>query len=275
MFRNCVASVRIMSRRLATIVVLGASTLAADAAEFPTGYTDTPLIPGSRWRVHDDARPRPPVTTPAATAGAPPSDATVLFDGRSLAAWRTDKGEPARWKVEDGYVEVVPGSGDVVTTEQFGDSQLHIEFRTPFPPIRKSQGRGNSGVFLYGLYEVQILDSYDNVTYADGQASAIFGQSPPLVNASRPPGEWQSYDIVFTGPRFKGGQLETPGYVTVFHNGVITQHYTQILGASAHRATPPMVLHGPRGPIKLQDHGDPIRFRNIWIRPLRPSAAVQ
>jgi hypothetical protein len=259
-----------VSSALALLLLVGANAVGADSAEFPTGYTDTPLIPGSRWRVHDDTRPRPPVVTPG-TAGAPPSDAVVLFDGRSLSSWSTDKGEPAKWKVENGYVEVVPGSGDLVTRQPFGDGQLHIEFRTPSPPVRSSQGRSNSGVFLYGLYEVQVLDSYENVTYADGQASAIYGQSPPLVNASRPPGEWQTYDIVFTGPRFRNGEVETPGYVTVFHNGVITQHQTKILGASAHRATPPVVVHAAEGPIKLQDHGDPIRFRNIWIRPLRPA----
>jgi hypothetical protein len=197
----------------------------------------------------------------------------ILFDGKSLAAWRKEDGGAPGWKVENGYMEVVRGSGDVFTKEQFGDSQLHIEFRTPSPPKGESQGRGNSGVFLFGVYEVQVLDSYENVTYADGQASAVYGQSPPLVNASRPPGQWQTYDIIYTGPRFKDGKIESPGYVTVLHNGVVTQNHTRILGATMHRALPQLVVHDPTGPLKLQDHGDPVQFRNIWIRPLQPASA--
>ena len=174
-----------------------ATSWAAEPEKFPKGYTDTPLLPDSRWRVHDLERPHPPVVVPAPSspeglAGKPPSDAVILFDGKSLAAWRKDDGGAPGWKVEDGYMEVVGGSGDIVTKEQFGDSQLHVEFRTPSPPKGESQGRSNSGVFLFGIYEVQVLDSYENVTYADGQASAIYGQSPPLVNASRPPGQWQT-----------------------------------------------------------------------------------
>jgi hypothetical protein len=262
-----------MKSRIAIIAASFAAALSAHAQQAPTGYTDTPTIPGSKWRVHDDARPRPPVITSgscgSATApGSPPSDAVVLFDGTSLAAWRTETGAPAKWKVQDGYMEVVGGSGDIVTKEDFGDSQLHVEFRTPSPPKGNSQERGNSGVFLFGIYEVQVLDSFNNPTYADGQASAIYGQSPPLVNASRPPGEWQIYDIVYTGPRFNDGKVAVPGFVTVFHNGVITQNHTQILGATKHRVLPMLIVHGPKGPIKLQDHGNPVRFRNIWIRPL-------
>jgi len=266
-----------MKFQLATITAAIATVLCAQVQaqpqKAPTGYTDTPSIPGSKWRVHDDARPRPPVITPGTPStekvpGKPPSDAVVLFDGTSLAAWRTEKGAPAAWKVHNGYMEVVGGSGDIVTKEEFGDSQLHVEFRTPTPPKGNSQERGNSGVFLFGIYEVQVLDSYDNPTYADGQASAIYGQAPPLVNASRPPGEWQVYDIVYTGPRFREGKVEVPGFVTVLHNGVITQNHTEILGATKHRVLPMLVVHGPKGPIKLQDHGNPVRFRNIWIRPL-------
>ncbi|MGO9934930.1 MAG: DUF1080 domain-containing protein [Steroidobacteraceae bacterium] len=262
-----------MTLRLATITAAIAATLSAQAQQAPTGYTDTPTIPGGKWRVHDAERPRPPVIAPGTcstekAAGTPPSDAVVLFDGTSLAAWRTESGAPAIWKVHDGYMEVLGGSGDIVTKDEFGDSQLHVEFRAPAPPTGNSQERGNSGVFLFGIYEVQVLDSYDNFTYADGQASAIYGQSPPLVNASRPPGEWQTYDIVYTAPRFKDGKVDVPGYVTVFHNGVITQNHTAILGATKHRVLPTLVVHGPKGPIKLQDHGNPVRFRNIWIRPL-------
>jgi hypothetical protein len=262
-----------MKLQFAIIIVAIAAAFSAQAQKAPTGYTDTPTIPGSRWRVHDAERPRPPVITPGAfgtarAPGKPPSDAVVLFDGTSLAAWRTEKGAPAPWKVHDGYMEVVGGSGDIATKDEFGDSQLHLEFRAPTPPKGASQERGNSGVFLFGIYEVQVLDSYNNPTYADGQASAIYGQSPPLVNASRPPGEWQVYDIVYTGPRFKDGNVEVPGYVTVFHNGVVTQNHTEILGATKHRVLPTLVVHGSKGPIKLQDHGNPVRFRNIWIRPL-------
>jgi hypothetical protein len=168
-------------------------------------------------------------------------------------------------------MEVVAGSGDIVTRQKFGDYQLHVEFREPVPPSGNSQERGNSGVFLAGLYEVQVLDSYHNLTYADGQASAIYGQSPPLVNASRPPGEWQTYDIVFVSPRFANGKLSTPGSVTVFHNGLITQNHTQLLGGTVHRALPTWVPHEVEMPVRLQDHGKPVRFRNIWVRPLSGS----
>jgi hypothetical protein len=192
----------------------------------------------------------------------------VLFDGKSLAAWKSNKGEAAGWKVENGYLEVVAKAGDIITREEFGDSQLHVEWRAPAPPSGNSQGRGNSGIFLLGLYEIQVLDCFDNLTYADGQAGAVYGQSPPLVNSCRPPGEWQTYDIVYTVPRFKDGKIDVPGYVTVFHNGVITQNHTQLLGATMHRVVPKLVVHGTKGPIELQDHGNPVRYRNIWIRPL-------
>jgi pimeloyl-ACP methyl ester carboxylesterase len=245
----------------------------SQAEDFPTGYSDGPRLPGSQWRVHDEKRPRPAIVTPATAEGKPPSDAVVLFDGTGLKDWVSAKdGSAAKWKVEDGVMQVVAGTGDIVTKESFGDSQLHIEFATPALPINRSQWRGNSGVFLYGLYEVQILDGYQNLTYADGEASAIFGQSPPLANASRPPGEWQSFDIVYTGPRFKEGKVTTPGYVTVFHNGVVTQNHTQILGTTVFHDLPATVVHGPKGPIKLQDHTYPLRFRNIWIRPLQPTS---
>jgi len=248
-----------------------AGAAGAEEESSPTGYTDTPLLPGSNWRVHDDKRPRPVVVQPGSEPGKPPSDAVILFDGSSLAAWQTEKGSAPGWKVEHGYMEVVGGSGDLVTKQKFGDSQLHVEFRTPSPPTGHSQMRGNSGVFLSGLYEIQILDSYDNLTYADGQASAVYGQSPPLVNASRPPGQWQVYDIVYTSPRFAHGKVDSPGYVTVFHNGVVTQDHAQLLGATVHHALPRLVVHDVAGPVKLQDHGMPVRFRNIWIRPLTSS----
>jgi hypothetical protein len=268
-----------MKRSLVFLLFVSTTVLAAGTEEFPTGYSDAPFLPGSQWRVHDDARPRPFIITPgtfstADQPGKPPSDAVVLFDGTNLNAWRSAKdGGPAKWRVANGFMEVAGGTGDIVTEDSFGDSQLHVEFATPAPPINHSQGRGNSGVFLFGLYEVQILDSFQNLTYADGQASAIFGQSPPLVNASRPPGQWQSYDIIYTGPRFKDGKIAVPGYVTVLHNGVVTQNHTEILGTTGFHSLPAVVVHDPTGPIKLQDHSYPVRFRNIWIRPLQPQPA--
>lgn len=251
------------------VLILAGADVRAEKEEWPTGFTDTPLLPGSPWRVHDDARPRPRVVTPGDQPGKPPSDATVLFDGSNLDAWQSAKGGPAGWKIENGYMEVLAGSGDIATKRKFGDYQLHVEFSEPSPPAGKSQGRGNSGVFLAGLYEVQVLDSYDNITYADGEASAIYGQTPPLVNASRPPGQWQSYDIVFESPRFADGKVTSPGYVTVLHNGVVTQNHTALLGPSVHHALPTWKPHGPEMPLLLQDHRMPVRFRNIWIRPLR------
>jgi hypothetical protein len=166
-------------------------------------------------------------------------------------------------------MEVVAGTGDIATARGFGDVQLHIEWATPTPPHGESQERGNSGVFLMGRYEVQVLDSYNNKTYPDGQASALYGQYPPLVNASRPPGEWQSYDIVFRRPRFDAqGKLLKPARVTVFHNGVLVQDDVELTGPTAHQRRPPYEAHPERLPIKLQDHGNPIRFRNIWLREL-------
>ncbi|MBS0421666.1 MAG: DUF1080 domain-containing protein [Proteobacteria bacterium] len=258
----------------AVALAVGVAQLAAGAEEpAPTGYTDTPLLPGSRWRVHDGDRPHPQVVAPGTFSsdeqpGKPPSDAIVLFDGKTLDAWQTEKGGPARWKVENGYMEVLAGSGDIFTKKKFSDYQLHVEFREPAPAAGHSQERGNSGVFLAGLYEVQVLDGYDNITYADGQVSALYGQAPPLVNAARPPGHWQTYDIIFTTPRFTGGKLSKPGYVTVLLNGVLTQNHKELLGPTVHHALPTWVAHDPDMPVKLQDHSMPVRFRNIWIRPL-------
>jgi hypothetical protein len=202
----------------------------------------------------------------------PPSDAIVLFDGESLEHWRsvdTSRG-PARWKVAGGYVEVVRGSGAIETKRGFGDVQLHVEWSAPNPPTGTGQNRGNSGVFFMGMYEVQVLDSYQNVTYPDGQAAAVYGQYPPLVNASRPPGEWQSYDIVFRAPRFDAsGRVTAPARVTVLHNGVLVQDNVALIGPTANRARPPYTAHPDRLPISLQDHGDPVRYRNIWVRELR------
>ena len=259
---------------VALALAVGVAQLASGAEEpAPTGYTDTPLLPGSRWHVHDGNRPHPQIVTPGTFSsdeqpGKPPADAIVLFDGKTLDAWQTEKGGPARWKVQNGYMEVLAGSGDIFTKKKFSDYQLHVEFREPTPAEGHSQERGNSGVFLAGLYEVQVLDGYDNITYADGQVSALYGQAPPLVNAARPPGHWQTYDIIFTTPRFTGGKLSKSGYVTVLLNGVLTQDHKELLGPTVHHALPTWVAHDPDMPVKLQDHSMPVRFRNIWIRPL-------
>lgn len=251
------------------LVLMWLAAVAYAVQQASPGYDDTPYLPGSRWRVHDSTRPHPPVVTPGERPGAPPSDATVLFDGSGLDAWQAagSDGEPARWRLVDGAIEV-NGTGSIETRELFADVQLHIEWRTPVPPEGESQGRGNSGVFLMGRYEVQVLDSYENVTYADGQAAALYGQRPPDVNASRAPGKWQSYDIVFLAPRFEDGRLVEPARVTVLHNGVLVHHDRAFLGPTRHRALPEYAPHPPQGPIQLQDHGNPVRFRNVWVRRL-------
>ena len=222
-------------------------------------------------------QPVPPVVTPGRTDAAPPSDAIVLFDGKDLSQWvGTDDKKPARWKVEGGVLTVVKAAGDIETKRTFGSYQLHIEWREPPGVTGKGQSRGNSGVFLAstgpnaGGYELQILDSYNNATYVNGQAGAIYKQSAPLANAMRPPGEWQTYDVVWTAPAFNAdGSLKSPARVTAFHNGVLVQNNFAVLGETA-PPVPAYKAHGP-APIKLQAHGDPsppISFRNIWVREL-------
>jgi hypothetical protein len=243
------------------------------------GYTDTPPIPGTEWRVHDANRPRPTVVVPGETFShlAPaPSDATVLFNGQDLAQWSDPKGEAAQWKIGEGYFEAVKGTGMVRTKGKFADFQLHLEFATPSDVSGDSQNRGNSGVMINGMYEVQILDSYENPTYADGQAGALYGQQPPLVNASKPPGQWQTYDIVFESPRWnESGELVKKAAVTVFHNGVVLHHRqeyfgrTDGIGGVPHKSLGTYGKpHDPAVFIELQDHNNPIRFRNIWVREL-------
>jgi hypothetical protein len=221
-----------------------------------------------KWEVHDPSRPVPAVVTPGEN-GQPPSDAVVLFDGKDASKWTGEKGAPFGWKVENGYMEVKPDTGSISTKDSFGDCQLHVEFSTPVPATGESQHRGNSGVFPMGFYEIQVLDSYQNKTYADGQASALYGQYPPLVNASRPPGQWQTYDIVFHGPRFAAdGKLLRPARVTVLHNGVLTQDNVELTGPTAHRERPAYKPHPAKLPLSLQNHGNPVRYRNVWIREL-------
>jgi Domain of Unknown Function (DUF1080) len=237
---------------------------AAYAQDHTLGYDNTPFLPGGKWRVHDVSRPRPPIVTPGADSGKPPSDAIVLFDGADFSHWA---GQP-KWKLENGYMEVVDGAGSMNTKEKFGDIQLHVEWASPAVVKGTSQDRGNSGILLMGRYEVQVLDSYDNLTYADGQAAALYGQYPPLVNASRKPGEWQTYDIFFEAPRFDGDKLAKPAFVTVVHNGVLVQNHRQLLGDTPHARLGTYKPHPAELPLQLQNHHEPVRYRSLWVRRL-------
>ncbi|MCL5281703.1 MAG: DUF1080 domain-containing protein [Planctomycetes bacterium] len=240
-------------------------------------YVDTP---SGRWMVHDENRPAPPVITPGTFSstrrvGQAPSDAIVLFDGTegSMKNWTDTKGQPSKWVVGEGYMESVKGAGYIQTKESFGSCQLHVEFATPEKVQGTSQGRGNSGVFLQGEFEIQVLDSYENKTYPDGQCSALYGRSVPLVNACRKPGEWQSYDIVFHRAHFgKDGKIVTKPTFTVLQNGVLVQDHVTLEGGTqwnGPHAISPFRAIPDKGPIQLQDHGNPVRYRNIWIRPLQ------
>jgi hypothetical protein len=281
---------RILSERIVVVaawLALGGFVLFANQAPSPQagqpaplpprtaaddGFTDTPMLPRLPWQVHDPKRPHPRVVTPGATVGVAPSDARVLFAGRDLSHWvhHDSKGrllEP-KWVVRNGHFETGAGTGDLHTRESFGDVQLHVEWASPSVIDGHAQARGNSGIFLMGLYEIQVLDSYDNRTYADGQAGAMYGQWPPLVNASRKSGEWQTYDIVFEAPRFEGGKLVKPAFQTVFWNGVVIHNRKEVMGATVWRAVPRYTPHAAELPLMLQDHGNPVRYRNIWVRRL-------
>lgn len=214
--------------------------------------------------------PQPRVITPGENPHNPPSDAIILFDGKNLSGWTAPDGSTPAWTVKDGAVTVTPGGKDIVSKQQFGDMQLHIEWRTPaeVDPSKVSQGRGNSGIFLQDRYEVQVLDNYNNKTYANGQAGSIYKQHIPLVNACKKPGEWQTYDIIFMAPRFnKEGRMIDPARVTVIHNGILVQNNVALWGPTEYMGLPVYKEHG-KGPIKLQDHGNPVSFRNIWVREL-------
>ncbi|MBK9138591.1 MAG: DUF1080 domain-containing protein [Verrucomicrobia bacterium] len=248
-------------------------TLAGTALFAATALADD--LDPRNWIGHDRTRPLPPVVDPGFTstqdkAGKAPSDAIVLFDGSDLSHWVAMNGEPTKWIVKDGAMECVPGSGYIRTLRCFGDAQVHVEFAAPAKPEGNSQGRGNSG-FFFGLtrYEIQILDSYDNPTYADGSCASIYNQYPPLVNASRPPGQWQSYDIIWTAPRFEpDGRSRSPARVTLFHNGVLVQNNVELMGDTGWVTRGPYRAHPEKLPISIQDHGNPVRFRNIWVREL-------
>lgn len=240
-----------------------------DMSEDRPGHSDTPDLPHVDYGVHDPARPHPPKVDPGDfVSTSPPDDATVLFDGSDLSAWVGEDGGTPSWKLENEAMEVVSDTGDIRTSDSFGDCQLHLEWASPAEPEGESQGRGNSGVFLMDRYEIQVLDNYDNPTYADGYAAAIYGQEPPLVNACRPPGKWQSYDIVWRAPRFENGDLSRPARVTLLHNGVLVQDATTLIGPTTHGDVLDYEPHPSTAPVRLQDHHDPVRFRNIWIRSL-------
>jgi hypothetical protein len=243
----------------------GALLAGPAAAASGTAHHD-PLVPPAHWPVHCTNRPQPAVVRPAdECARTAPSDAVVLFDGTDLKQWRReawpddeDKSAEPRWKIENGYMEIVPRSGSLFTRQAFGDCQIHIEWATPAQVQGSGQGRGNSGVFLAGHPEIQVLDSHRNATYADGSAAALYGMAPPLVNASRPPGEWQSYDIIYVAPRFnERREVAQPARYTVFHNGILVHHAVAVSGNTVECV------------LGLQDHLNPVRYRNIWVRPLR------
>ncbi len=229
--------------------------------------------PAAGWPQHSLERPKPPVQrAPEQSLPVPaPAGAIVLFSGKDLSWWEKWDGTPAAWRVADGIMEVTKGAGGIQTRVGFGDVRLHIEWASPKPAVGAGQDRGNSGVFFMGLYEVQVLDSYGSDTYADGQAAALYGQFPPRVNVSRAPGEWQSYDIDFRRPRFDStGVLLSPARVSVRHNGVLVHDDVALLGPTTNRRRDPYKAHADRLPISLQDHGHPVRFRNIWAQPLAP-----
>jgi hypothetical protein len=238
------------------LIALGTVTVCAVLAAPHRGLAQE-YLSGMKWN-------EPPVVTPGKTNADPPSDAIILFDGKDLSAW--ENGE--NWTVKNGVATV--GKGDIKTKQSFGDCQLHIEWSAPKPPKGHSQERGNSGVFLQDRYELQVLDSYKDKTYFDGQASAIYKQRPPMVNAMRPPGEWNTYDVVWNGPQFNDdGSLKSPAFITVLHNGVLTQNHFALEGATPFTQVPHYETHG-KLPIHLQDHGNPVRYRNIWVREIKP-----
>ena len=253
------------SPRLVSLALLSLVTAAAYADVDPN------------WLGHDRNRPAPAVVDPGYPSsqdhvGKAPSDAVVLFDGTDLSRWVAMDGQPTKWIMRDGAMECVPGSGYARTLQSFGKCQLHVEFATPNPPHGNSQGRGNSGVFFgMGRYEIQVLDSYNNKTYSDGSCGSVYNQYPPLVNASPPPGQWQTYDILWTPPRFKAdGSLECRARVTVFHNGVLIQNNVDLVGGTSWMDRVPYEKHPEKLPIAFQDHGNPVRYRNVWVRELDP-----
>lgn len=253
------------------------AALCAQSKPSDLGFKDTPMLPGGKWHVHDSDRPRPLEVTPGANAGDAPSDAEILFDGKDLSKWMTiaksgeNKGKlvDPQWKVVNGVMAIVPGTGDLATKAKYGDCQVHVEWAAPLDVKGTSQARGNSGVFLMSRYEIQVLDTYHDLTYADGGAGAIYGQFPPLVNPIRKTGDWNVYDIIFEAPKFVDGKLVKPAYQTVIFNGVIVQNHKELIGKMTYRQVGFYEPHGDEEPISLQDHNNAVRFRNIWVRRLK------
>ena len=258
--------VKPLSLFLSACLILAVSPVFS--AEEKPGYDDGPFLPDSPWRVHDRNRPQPPIVLPGTgdLGATPPGDALALFDGKNLDEWSQRDGKPIDQGLDDGTIDVLK-TGNIQTRRQFGDCQVHLEWKTPSEPENRMNW-GNSGVFMMGVFEIQILESHDSYVYADGNAGAIYGQFPPLVNPARPAGEWQSFDIFFTAPVFEGDKMVSPAHVTVVYNGVVVQNHQAILGAVAHRALPGPYPKATKGPITLQDHKSSVQFRNIWIRPL-------
>ncbi len=239
---------------ITAMAVLAAFTVSASAAEY---------LNGIKWE-------KPAIIAPGVTNSDPPADAVVLFGGEDLSQWKNGE----NWPVKNGIA--YSGKGQIVSKAEFGDCQLHIEWSAPTPIKGSSQGRGNSGVFLMGRYEIQVLDSYGNETYHDGQAGAIYKQTPPAVNATRPPGQWNTYDIFWTAPRFDDdGSLKSPAYITAVHNGVLILNHFELKGDTPFNRPPEYKKHPEKGPIGLQDHGNPVRFRNIWVREFSPAKGEQ
>jgi hypothetical protein len=281
---GCARSMRPYLICLACAVLLMVTRVFADQAGNQTNIPAKPkappaMEPAGTWFVHDEKRTQPQVVTPGVSfsqGAAAPSDAEVLFDGHGLAKWESAKGGEAAWPTQDDYFSSARAGG-IRTKGNWEDFQLHVEWASPNPPVGTSQSRGNSGILINNMYEIQVLDSYQSTTYPDGQAGAVYGQSPPLVNASKPPGEWQSYDILFESPRWnEKGELIKKASVTVLHNGVVTQNHYELVGCtdginpaapyrSASKYSSP---HDPKVFIQLQDHNNPVRYRNIWIRPM-------
>jgi hypothetical protein len=231
------------------------------------GFQDTPMQPNGKWHIHDPTRTQPPVVTPGTFSqkATPPSDAIVLFDGTDLSQWVDRKGNPAPWVIKDGAA--ITSQTDIFTKRKFGDIQLHLEFREPLPATGEGQDRGNSGIFFMGVYEIQVLDCFDNKTYPDGATGAIYAHHPPLANACRPPGEWQTYDIMFTTPHFgEHGEVIFPAYATVILNGVVVQNHQAFRGTTTHCAVGEYSMREPTGPLGLQYHLNSVAFRNIWVR---------
>ena len=273
MTKNSMTSTTCLAVALASVLTAHAADKNAkpdDNKPSPIGYSDTPLIfPGSPWKVHDIDRPRPEPVAPGAKAGDAPADAVILFDGKDVSKFLGKEGAECPWKIDNG--ELIVQGGDIWTKDSFGSCQFHIEWKSDPKTGGNSQKKGNAGVFFMDRYETQILDCEYNPTYADGMAGGVYGQTPPLVNAVRKAGEWQTYDIIFTAPKLDKGKVVEPAHITTIINGIVVQNHTSILGPTKHKQATNYEGDFPeKAPLRFQDHKNtiPDRFRNIWVRPL-------